>query len=401
VTIASQHSSGLTSYRVVFGACLTQFTIIGLLISYGLFFKVFETEYGWSRTALSASTSVAFFLMGLFAIVIGRLNDRFGPRLVLGVSGTLYGIGYALMSQVTEIWHLFVIFGLCVGSGMAAHDVVTLSTVARWFPSKRGLMSGIVKTGTAVGQVAVPPLSAILLTQFGWQTALIVLGTAATGLMVIASACMSNPPKTEASEREENLLGISFKQAWRMPTMWLLCLIQFLVFPTLMTVPLHIVVHAIDLGGTPAIAALLLSTMGAASVLGRLSAGFAVDRISGKGGIAVCLFPIFVSLGALMVVEDLSLLFPVMAIYGFGHGGFFTAVNPTAASYFGVKALGSIFGIIVFFGTLSGSIGPIVAGWIFDVTGSYFYAFALLGAGVAISLILLLALPKPGRLAAH
>ncbi|MEP0941637.1 MAG: MFS transporter [Rhizobiaceae bacterium] len=401
MTIASVQSSAMTRYRVVFGACLTQFTIIGLLISYGLFFKVFETEFGWSRTAISATTSVAFFLMGVFAIAIGRLNDRYGPRLVLGISGTLYGIGYALMSQVTEIWHLFVLFGLCIGSGMAAHDVVTLSTVARWFPKKRGLMSGIVKTGTALGQVAVPPLAAVLLTQFGWQTALIVLGTVATGLMVVASACLADPPKTEASEREASLHGISSKQAARMPTMWLMCTIQFLVFPTLMTVPLHIVVHAIDLGSTPAVAALLLSTMGAASVVGRLSTGFAVDRIGGKSGIAMCLIPIIVSLAALMSISSVSLLFPIMAIYGFGHGGFFTVVNPTAASYFGVKALASIFGTIVFFGTLSGSIGPIVAGWIFDVTGSYFYAFALLCGGAVISLLLLLALPKPGPLAAQ
>ena len=85
-----------------------------------------------------------------------------------------------------------------------------------------------------------------------------------------------------------------------------------------------------------------------------------------------------------MSVTQVSWLFPVMALYGFGHGGFFTVVNPTAASYFGVKALGSIFGLIVFFGTLSGSIGPIVAGWIFDVSGSYFFAFALLATGAAL-----------------
>ena len=197
----SQPPNGFIRYRVVFGASLTQFTVIGLLISFGLFFKPFEAEYGWSRTALSASTSVAFFLMGVFAIAIGRFNDRFGPRLVLGITGTLYGIGYVLLSQVTEIWHLFLIFGLFIGAGMAAHDVVTLSTVSRWFPRRRGFMSGIVKTGTAIGQVAVPPMAAILLTQFGWQTALVVMGTAATGLMVIASACMANPPRNEATDQ--------------------------------------------------------------------------------------------------------------------------------------------------------------------------------------------------------
>ena len=194
---------------------------------------------------------------------------------------------------------------------------------------------------------------------------------------------------------------MTLAEARRLPTLWLMCLIQFLIFPTLMTVPLHIVVHAIDLGSTPAVAALLLSTMGASSVVGRLCSGFAVDRIGGKGGVAVCLVPLFAALVSLMSVTQVSWLFPVMALYGFGHGGFFTVVNPTAASYFGVKALGSIFGLIVFFGTLSGSIGPIVAGWIFDVSGSYFYAFALLATGAAISLLLLFLLPKPGQLAAR
>ena len=401
MTIASVQNSGATRYWVVFGACLTQFTIIGLLIAYGLFFAEFEREYGWSRTSLSATTSVAFFLMGVFAIPIGRFNDAFGPRLVLGITGTLYGIGYALLSQVTEIWHLLLLFGLCIGSGMAAHDVVTLSTVARWFPNRRGLMSGIVKTGTALGQVSVPPIAALLLTQFGWQTALIILGTAATGLMVIASACMSDPPKAKGQSQSADLEGLSMTQARRLPTLWLMCLIQFLVFPTLMTIPLHIVVHAIDLGSTPAVAALMLSTMGAASVVGRLCTGFAVDRVGGKGGIALCLVPIVIALVSMMGVTEISLLFPIMAIYGFGHGGFFTVVNPTAASYFGVRALGSIFGLIVFFGTLSGAIGPIVAGWIFDVAGSYFYAFGILASGSAISLLLLLLLPKPGRLAAR
>ena len=379
--------------RVVFGACLTQFTIIGLLISYGLFFKSFETEFGWSRTAISASTSIAFFLMGVLAIVIGQLNDRIGPKLVLAVAGILNGIGYALLPQISEIWHLFILFGLFVGLGMAAHDVVTLSTVARWFPSKRGLMTGIVKSGTAAGQVAVPPVAALLLTTLGWRTALMILGLTAIGAMIVAAACMANPPGHANASARNAATGASFAEARRTPTLWLLCAIQFLFFPTLMTVPLHIVVHAMDLGTAAAIAALLLSTMGASSVVGRLSCGFAVDRVGGKGGLAMCLVPLTASLLALMFITDIRLLFVIMAIYGFAHGGLFTVVSPTIADYFGLKALGSIFGLVVFFGTLSGSIGPLVAGWIFDVTGSYFYAFGLLAAGAGLGLVLALLLP--------
>ena len=140
-------------YLIVLGACLTQFTIIGLLFSYGLFFKTFEAEFGWSRTLLSSCMSFAFIVMGALAFFGGRLSDRYGPRLVLAVTGTLCGTGYALLSQVTQPWQLFAVFGLFIGVGMATHDVVTLSTIARQFRRRRGIMTGVVKVGTAAGQI--------------------------------------------------------------------------------------------------------------------------------------------------------------------------------------------------------------------------------------------------------
>ncbi|HBS49578.1 MAG TPA: hypothetical protein DEA05_05575 [Rhodobacteraceae bacterium] len=145
------------------GACPTQFTVIGLLFSVGLFFSVFEAEFGWSRTVLSACTALAFFMMGLLAMLGGRLSDRFGPRRVLAATGLGYGLGFVLMSQVAQPWQLLLIFGTLIGAGLATHDVVTLSTVARWYEGRRGLMTAVVKVGTAAGQVAVPPLVALLI----------------------------------------------------------------------------------------------------------------------------------------------------------------------------------------------------------------------------------------------
>ena len=163
-------------YLIVLGACLTQFTVIGLLFSYGLFFKIFEVEFGWSRTLLSSCMSVAFIVMGVLAFFGGRLSDRYGPRLVLAVAGTLCGMGYALLSQVTQPWQLFAIFGLFIGVGMATHDVVTLSTIAREFRRRRGIMTGVVKVGTAAGQMTVPPIAAFLIAIYDWRLALIDFG---------------------------------------------------------------------------------------------------------------------------------------------------------------------------------------------------------------------------------
>ena len=150
VSVSSQKS------QVVVGAFLVQLTIIGCMFAYGVFFPALEAEFGWSRTFLSACSSLSFFVMGSGAILGGRLSDRFGPRGVLTATGLIFGVGYALLSQMTEPWQLLLLFGLFIGLGLSTHDVVTLSTIAGWFPNRRGTMSGLVKSGTAVGQVLIP-----------------------------------------------------------------------------------------------------------------------------------------------------------------------------------------------------------------------------------------------------
>ena len=381
-------------YIVVFGACLTQFTVIGLLFSFGLFVKEFEAEFGWSRTLISACTALAFFMMGTLAMFGGRLNDRYGPRRVLLATGVLYGFGYALISQVAEAWQLVVIFGTFIALGLSTHDVVTLSTIGRWFAKRRGIMSGVVKVGTAVGQVTLPPIAAILIATYGWRQAVIALGISAAILLIIAALSMKAPPAPTGDGAKAEAAGVDFAEAKRGRIFWTMCAIQFLFFPTLMAVPFHIPVHGQDLGMTAATAATLLSVIGGASVLGRLVVGGATDRIGGRLAYSVCLIPLIISLAALTVTEAPAILFIVMALYGFGHGGLFTLVAPTVAEFFGMKAHGAIFGTVLFFGTIGGSVGPILAGAVFDWTGGYTLAFGTLAAMATIALILAISLPR-------
>ena len=381
-------------YWIVLGACLTQFTIIGLLFSYGLFFKALELEYGWSRTLLSSCMSFAFIVMGALAFFGGHLTDRYGPRLVLAVAGALCGTGYALLSQVSQPWHLFAIFGLFIGVGMATHDVVTLSTIARQFRERRGVMTGVVKVGTAAGQIAVPPIAAFLIALYDWRLALLILGIAAIVALLGAAMLVNSPPAPAGTGDGPDAHGVRLRDARRSRTFWMFCAIQFTFFTTLTTIPLHIVVHGMDLGMTPAVAAVLLSVLGAASVAGRLSIGALVDRIGGRRAMILCFLPIIASLLAFLAISAPWLLFGAVAVYGFAHGGFFTVVSPTVAEYFGLKAHGAIFGLVLFCGTIGGASGPILAGRMFDLTASYAPAFIALAALATVGLALVLKLPK-------
>ncbi|MGI9334969.1 MAG: MFS transporter, partial [Gammaproteobacteria bacterium] len=99
-------------YGVAAAAFVIQGVVIGSLFAYGVFFKSLEAELGWSRTLLSASTSLSFLVMGTLAILGGRLNDRFGPRWVLSASGLCFGLGYGLMYYVNAPWQLFAFYGV-------------------------------------------------------------------------------------------------------------------------------------------------------------------------------------------------------------------------------------------------------------------------------------------------
>lgn len=386
----------------VAGACLTQFTLIGLLFSFGVLFAELEAEFGWSRTVVASATSASFLVMGLLASTMGRLADRHGPRRVLAGAGTMFALGFAGLSQISEPWHLPLIFALFMGVGLAGHDVVTLSTVARWFENRPGMMIGIVKTGTAAGQVTLPPLAALLIAHYGWRDAVTLLGSGALAATLLAAWALRAPadPPRAAGAPPVQRAGVELREARRGRVFWTLCAIQFLFFPTLITVPVHLVVHGRDLGLETTTAAWLLSVSGGASVAGRLTVGAFVDRIGGRRAYTLCFSALIAALTALALIRTPEPLFLAVACYGFAHGGFFTVVAPTVAEHFGLRAHGAIFGAIVFFGTLGAAAGPVAAGWIFDVTGAYTLAFAVLAGAAVVGLGLSVLLPaRPGTTA--
>ena len=146
---------------------VTQMMYLGLFFTFGVLFPEFEKEFGWSRAQISGASSTMFIVMGVLGIAMGRVNDQIGPRILLTASTVVFALGFILMSRMTALWHLYLFYGLLCGLGVAAHDVVVLSTVARWFTRGRGLMSGLVKTGAGIGQLIVPLVASFLVINYG------------------------------------------------------------------------------------------------------------------------------------------------------------------------------------------------------------------------------------------
>ncbi|PID40444.1 MAG: hypothetical protein CR984_03180, partial [Proteobacteria bacterium] len=119
----------MTTYRT-YSTIITGigFTIqalgVGAYISFGVFFNPLMETFGWSRAAIAGASSTAFFSMGLFGMLVGRLNDRFGPRPIMTVTALLMGLGWVLMGRLTNLWQLYLFFGLIFGVGISSVDVI-------------------------------------------------------------------------------------------------------------------------------------------------------------------------------------------------------------------------------------------------------------------------------------
>ncbi len=385
--ISNKNQKSIAYGKVITTSCFSIQAIgVGIYISYGVFFNPLMDEFGWPRAAISGASSAAFFVMGLFGILIGRLNDKFGPRRLMSIAAVFFGLGFCLMSQVTTLLQLYLIFGLIFGIGLSSVDVIALSTIARWFAQKRGKMTGLVKVGTGAGQFTFPILASFLISGFGWKNAFIFMGSFAFIFLLFIAQFLRRDPETinhiYASTSKElptsQDQGSSFYKAIKTPEMWLVSMVNLLVVFCLMSILIHIVPYARDIGISPHNAAGILSTIGAVSMAGRFISGIAIDRVGSKKIMSICFGFLVISLFWLIKADALWKLYGFACIYGIAHGGFFTAISPIIVELFGIRSHGSLFGTVVFFGTTGGAIGPILTGYIFDMTQSYIAAFWLI-----------------------
>ncbi|WP_372683165.1 MFS transporter [Desulfosarcina sp.] len=355
---------------------------VGTFIAFGVFFNPLMEEFGWSRAAISGASSLAFFLMGLFGVIVGRVNDRFGPRQIMTVTAILLGLGCVLMARLSSLWELYLFYGIIFGMGLSSIDVIALTTIARWFSHRRGFMTGIVKVGTGAGQFVIPLSASGLIFLYGWRWSFVLIGTSVALILVLMAQFLRRDPDALPSNRPSETVdcrrtapatdsSLTLSRALRTVQLWTICLVNLCLVFCLMIIMLHIVPHARDLGFPAMQAAGVLSIIGAVSMLGRFVSGLIIDRLGSKAVMGGCFVLLLIGLGWLQFAHQPWMLYLFAVIYGLAHGGCFTAISPLVAEWFGIQSHGTLFGIVVCFGTTGGSVGPLLAGHLFDLTGSY------------------------------
>ena len=376
--------------------------IFGMTSTFSVFFKPISTEFGWGRTVLATVYSFYILLNGFLGIIMGKLSDKFGPRMVLLVCSLFLGLGLALMSTVHTVWQIYVFYGLLMSIGTSANISPLESTIGRWFTKRRGLMVGICLMGMSSGGMVMPPIANWLISLYGWRTAYIILDIVILSIVVSAALFLKRDPaqmgllpygyalqdeeKCKASSKHKD--GFSLGEAFQKAEFWFACLLFFCYGFIIISVMTHIVPYATDIGISSTIASIILACIGGASTATRIPEGLMADRIGvRKAGIVLTSFMVGSMLWLLMEGRQAWTLFLFAIIFGVAFSGLDILLTLLPSSLFGVRALGAIIGFMNFAFTIGGAVGSSITGLSFDLTGDYRAALLLCTAVSGVALI--------------
>ena len=391
-------------YIVVAAAIFIMVVVFGVYTAFGIFFKPMLAEFGWTRAMTSGAFSLSWIMHGLLSIVMGGLNDRFGPRIVLTLCGLLLGLGYLLMSQISTVWQLYLFYGVIIGTGMASSWVPLMSTVARWFVARRSMMTGIVMSGGGIGALVTPPVANLLISTYDWRMSYIILGSTVLVVVVLAAQLLRRDPTrmgqvsyggNKCGERvlKVRTEGFSFKEVVYTGQFYVVLAIFFCLGFCAYAIMVHIAPHATELGISTASAANILATVGGLSIVGRVVLGGIADRIGNRKTFIIGFILIAAALFWLVPAKETWMLYFFAVVFGFAWGVGALA-SPLVAELFGLSSHGANLGVINFGYCIGAAVGPFVAGYAFDVTSSYQMSF-LVGIIIAIFGLILTILLMP------
>lgn len=424
-------AAAVRPFRLFYGWWIVLAAAVGFGLSGGLYMYGFSTlllpleaEFGWSRAALSGVFSVSRLEGGLLGPMGGWLADRFGPRKVMLGGVFLSGVGFILLSQVTSLLMFYLIFLVAISLGwtLGIHTAAMVA-IANWFHRKRGRAIGVALSGMGLGGVIVPGLAWIIV-HHGWRLALVASGLAILVICLPLSLVMRHrpeqygqlpdgdtaPPSGQVKEEAKgarpapaavpqvtSVSDATVGEVIRLPVFWLLCLVFGLRQLTIASVVVHQVPFLVSIGLPQEVGASVLGAVAVLSVLGRLGFGWLGDLIPKRYAMAAALF--LLALGSFILANATQLwqVLLFLATYPLGYGGGATLMFAIRGEYFGRTHFGTISGLMDMFQMIAVVAGPVFAGWMFDISGSYRVAFLLFATAAFLGLLIMLFLRRPER----
>jgi MFS family permease len=350
----------------------------GSRYTFGVVFKTLTEEFGWERGALSAVASLSLILVSAFQILGGWLSDRFGARLVLTVGFALSAIVLMAMSMVTELWQMYLVYGVLGALGFAlVSPVSSTALVNHWFHSRaRGTALSLTTAGTAVGQLAITPLAAYLLVNGGWESAYraeaLFMGLIIFPLVVLL--LRNAPPESrdlsvgaDGADARRTSVGEAIRHA----TWWQLLMGVFSCGFTMSFASVHFVAYATDMGMDHETAAGALGISGLFSIIGAVLMGKWSDRIGRHIPLGVTYALRGLSFVILLFASNDATLFLFGIILGLSWTSTTSLSAAITVETWGRQSSGFLFAFIFTFMTVGSSVGSYLGGLNYDLVHNY------------------------------
>jgi len=379
---------------------------LGAVYAWSVFRVPLAKQFGWSISEVTLTFTISIFVLGFAAFFGGLWLNRKGPRIVAVTGGALYGLGVFLASfSANKLWWLYLSYGLIGGIGLGFGYIVPVAVLVKWFPDRRGLITGIAVGGFGAGALITAPLATRLIQTVGVLNAFAYLGIAYLIATVVAGFFMQNPPdgwkpegwtptalQTSQRAGHDYVLGEALK-TWQWYALWFLLFLNTCAGIAIISQEAPIFQ---ELTGVTAIVA--GGMVGVASIgngVGRIFWAWVSDLITRRMTFVVMfalqalLFWFFPNIGVASLMTIVT--FVVLMCYG---GGFGT-MPAFAADYFGSRNVGPIYGLMLTAWSFASAVGPLLIARMRETQGSYRGALHIIAGVMAVSIVLPILVSPP------
>jgi sugar phosphate permease len=368
-------------FQVAATAFLSLFSLVGIMF-YGLpfFYDFWIKEFGWDRATITSGNAVGKVVVGpIFGFIAGWVIDKFGPRRLMLTGIVMGGMALIGLSLMTSLWQFYLFYLFNALGYLFGGPLPNQVLISRWFSATRGKVMGVAYLGIGVGGMLVPQIAKALNISFGWRGGLMCLGF----LMIAIAFPMAwfvkeHPAETTLSIKEEPS-KVPFNSIFKRWPFYLLIIGSMCSIGAVSGTSQNLKLFmSIDLHYTQQQAANVMSIVLASSIVGRLIMGWLADRIKKKYVMILIYAMVALSIPLLYAADRSGLIYLFAFLFGMALGGDYMIIPLMAAELFGVKVMGRVMGIVISADGLGEAFGPMLAGRLRDVTGSYVNGFAAL-----------------------
>jgi len=375
-------------WLVVFGSICIQLSL-GAVYAWSLFNQPLAETFGWSIDDIVITFSITIATFAFFTMIAGKLQDKIGPRWVASIGGFLLGTGLLLSSQASTLTELYLYYGLIGGAGIGMAYVCPIATCVKWFPEKKGFISGIAVAGFGAGGLVFKPIILALMESFGVSNTFRYLGIIYIVLVVGGAQFLKNPPAYSTGDEthsttsqkdfttKEMLRERSFYALWIMFLMG--CTSGLMVISFAVDIGVQIANLTIESAAT-AVMVIAIFNAGGRIILGTLSDKF--GRKTVLSAMYICSSLIMLGMSLIPMSYLLFLLF--VSLIGFNFGGFLAIFPSITAEFYGTKNIGLNYGLMYQAYGVAAFVGPFIA-TTFGFTTAFLVAVALNIGGVLVA----------------